>query len=153
MPMKRSAVAGLVAGAAMILTGCAAAAPAEMPSATVTHIAGSQVARLQLTGQAIQRLGITTRPVAAAHPATGKALGGTGVCKVIPYSAVVYDTDGSTWAYVNTAPRTYLRQPITIAEIHGNVAVLSAGPPMGTAVVTVGAAELLGTEYDISGEE
>jgi hypothetical protein len=151
--MKRSAVAGLVAGAATILTGCAAAAPAEMPPATVTQIAGSQVARLQLTSQAIQRLGITTRPVAAAYPATGKALGGTGVRKVIPYSAVVYDTDGSTWAYVNTAPRTYLRQPITIAEIQGNVAVLSAGPPMGTAVVTVGAAELLGTEYDISGEE
>jgi hypothetical protein len=33
------------------------------------------------------------------------------------------------------------------------VALLSAGPPAGTQVVTVGAAELLGTEYNISGEE
>jgi hypothetical protein len=149
MSMKRSAVAGLVVGAAVILAGCGSAAPAGVPPATVTQIAGSQVARLQLTGQAIQRLGIVVQPVRAAPTAKGRA----GVREVIPYSAVVYDTDGSTWAYANTAPRTYVRQPITIAAIHGDVAVLSVGPPVGTAVVTVGAAELLGTEYDISGEE
>ena len=34
-----------------------------------------------------------------------------------------------------------------------SVPQLSAGPAAGTPVVTVGAAELLGTEYDISGEE
>jgi predicted small lipoprotein YifL len=145
MTMKHSAVAGLVAVAAVILTGCGSAAPAEVPPATVTQIAGSQVARLQLTGQAIHRLGIITQPVREAPTAKGPR-------KVIPYSAVVYDTDGSTWTYVNTA-RTYVRQPITIAEIHGSVAVLSAGPPVGSAVVTVGSAELLGTEYEISGEE
>ncbi len=149
MSMKRSAVAGLVAGAAVILAGCGSAAPADVPPATVTQIAGSQVARLQLTGQAIQRLGIVVQPVRAAPAAKGQA----GVREVIPYPAVVYDTDGSTWVYANTAARTYARKPITIATIQGNVAVLSAGPPVGTAVVTVGAAELLGTEYDISGEE
>jgi hypothetical protein len=149
MSMKRSAVAGLVVGAAVILAGCGSAAPADVPPATVTQIAGSQVARLQLTGQAIQRLGIVVQPVRAAPTAKGRA----GVREVIPYSAVVYDTDGSTWAYANTAARTYVRQPITIATIQGNVVVLSAGPPVGTGVVTVGAAELLGTEYDISGEE
>jgi hypothetical protein len=149
MSMKRSAVAGLVVGGAVILAGCGSAAPADLPPATVTQIAGSQVARLQLTGQAIQRLGIVVQPVRAAPTAKGRA----GGREVIPYSAVVYDTDGSTWAYANTAARTYVRQPITIATIQGNVAVLSAGPPVGTAVVTVGAAELLGTEYDISGEE
>jgi len=72
---------------------------------------------------------------------------------VIPYSAVVYDHDGSTWTYVNTAARTYERKPITVAGIDGDIAQLSAGPPAGTEVVTVGAAELLGTEYNISGEE
>jgi predicted small lipoprotein YifL len=153
MSMKHLAAAGLVAVAAAILTGCGSAAPAEVPPATVTQIAGSQVARLQLTGQAIQRLGITTQPVREAPAAKSKVLARTGARKVIPYSAVVYDTDGSTWTYVNTATRTYVRQPITIAAIQGNVAVLSAGPPVGTKVVTVGAAELLGTEYDISGEE
>jgi hypothetical protein len=153
MSMKHSAAAGLMAVAAVILTGCGSAAPADVPPATVTQIAGSQVARLQLTGQAIQRLGITTQPVREAPAAKGKALAKTGARKVIPYSAVVYDTDGATWTYVNTAARTYVRQPITIAAIQGNLAVLSAGPPVGSAVVTVGSAELLGTEYDISGEE
>ena len=76
MPMKRSAVAGLVAGAAVILTGCAAAAPAEVPPATVTQIAGSQVARLQLTDHAVQRLVITTQPVREAPATKGQALAG-----------------------------------------------------------------------------
>jgi hypothetical protein len=145
MSMKHRAAAGLLAGAAVILAGCGTAAPAATPPATVTPIPGSQVQRIQLTSQAVQRVGITVQPVRAA--------GRTGVREVIPYSAVVYDIDGSTWTYVNTAPRTYVRQPITIAAIQGDLALLSAGPPVGAPVVTVGAAELLGTEYKISGEE
>jgi hypothetical protein len=153
MSRKRPAVACLVLGAAIMLTACASAAPAEAPPATVTQIAGSQVPRLELTGRAVQRLGIRTQPVREATEAAGQGPGTTGTRKAIPYSAVVYDTDGSTWTYVNTAARTYVRQPITIAAIQGDAAILSAGPPVGTAVVTVGAAELLGTEYNISGEE
>jgi hypothetical protein len=153
MSMKQPAAIGLLAAATVILSGCGTAAPAADPPATITKIAGSQAQRLQLTDRAIQRLGITTQPVREAPTAVGKASGNAGAHKVIPYSAVVYDTDGSTWTYVNTAPRTYLRQPIAIAAIQGNAAVLSSGPAVGAAVVTVGAAELLGTEYNISGEE
>jgi hypothetical protein len=150
MSMKHPALAGLLVGAAVILAGCGSATPAaEAPPATVTPIAGSQVQQLQLTGRAVQRLGIATQPVRQATAAAGAA----GAREVIPYSAVVYDTDGSTWTYVNTAPRTYVREPITIVAIGDATALLSAGPPAGTAVVTVGAAELLGTEYNISGEE
>jgi len=151
MSRKRPAVACLVLGAVIMLTGCASAAPAEAPPATVTPIAGSQVPRLELTDRAIQRLGVKTQPVREMAGAAGP--GTAGAREVIPYSAVVYDTDGSTWTYVNTAARTYVRQPIRIAAIQGDIAILSAGPPAGAAVVTVGAAELLGTEYNISGEE
>jgi hypothetical protein len=151
MSRKHSSVACLVLGAALTLAGCASAAPAEAPPATVTQMAGSQVPRLELTARAIARLGIRTQPVREAADAAGP--GTTSARKVIPYSAVVYDTDGSTWTYVNTAARTYVRQPITIATIQGDLAILSGGPPAGAAVVTVGAAELLGTEYNISGEE
>ena len=147
MSPKHLSVAGLVIGAAAILAGCATATPAETPPALIKPVAGSQIPQLQLTEHAIQRLGIVTQPVrqtrAAAQPAH----------EVIPYAAVVYDTDGSTWTYVNTAARTYERKPITVTDIEGEAALLSAGPPAGSAVVTVGAAELLGTEYDISGEE
>ena|SRR5215472_10280155 len=153
MSIKHSAVAGLVVGAAVILAGCGTATAADPPPATVTQIAGSQVQRLQLTAQAIQRLGISTQPVREMPTAAGKAMGNARARKAIPYSAVVYDTNGSTWTYVNTAARTYVRQRVTLTEIRGQTAILSSGPPVGAAVVTVGAAELLGTEYDISGEE
>jgi hypothetical protein len=148
MSPKHLSVAGLVIGAAVILAGCGTAAPAEAPPALVTHVPGSQVPRLQLTESAVQRLGVVTQPVRDKTTA-----GHRSGPEVIPYSAVVYDTDGSTWTYVNTAARTYQRRPVTITAINGDVAVLAAGPPVGTPVVTVGAAELLGTEYNISGEE
>ena len=149
MSIKHPAVAGLLAGAALILTACGTATTADAPPAANIPVAGSQIPRLELTSGAIQRLGITTQPVrpAPASPA------GTGAREVIPYSAVVYDTDGSTWTFVNPVARTYLRQPVTIAAISGNVTLLSKGPPVGARVVTVGSAELLGTEYNISGEE
>ncbi len=79
--------------------------------------------------------------------------GKRGTHKLIPYAAVVYDNDGSTWAFVNTGPRAFIRQRITVGAIQGDTAVLTAGPAAGAAVVTVGAPELLGTEYNISGEE
>lgn len=147
MSAKHLSVAGLVIGAAAVLTGCATATPAQTPPALIKPVAGSQIPQLQLTERAVQRLGIVTQPV---RPTT---TAGQPAHEVIPYSAVVYDTDGSTWAYVNTAARTYERKPIAVTEIDGATALLSAGPAAGTAVVTVGAAELLGTEYDISGEE
>ena len=147
MSPKHLSVAGLVIGAAAILAGCATAAPAETPPALIKPVAGSQIPQLQLTERAVQRLGVVTQPVRQT------ATAGHAAREIIPYSAVVYDTDGSTWTYVNTAARTYERKPITVTEIDGDVAQLSAGPPAGTPVVTVGAAELLGTEYNISGEE
>ena len=147
MSPKHLSVAGLVIGAAAILAGCASATPAETPPAQIKPVAGSQIPQLQLTQRAVQRLGIVTQPVQ--QPATT----GQPAREVIPYSAVVYDHDGSTWTYVSTAADTYQRKPITVTEIDGSAALLSAGPPTGTQVVTVGAAELLGTEYNISGEE
>lgn len=146
MSPKHLSVAGLVIGAAAILAGCATATPAETPPALIKPVAGSQIPQLQLTQRAVQRLGIVTQPVQPS--ATGQQ-----AREVIPYSAVVYDHDGSAWTYVNTAADTYQRKPVTVIEIDGAAALLSAGPPAGTQVVTVGAAELLGTEYNISGEE
>jgi hypothetical protein len=48
--------------------------------------------------------------------------------------------------YVNTAPLTYVRQPVGIERIAGDLAILSAGPPVGATVVTVGAPLLYGSE-------
>jgi len=74
-------------------------------------------------------------------------LSGAGMRKVVPHGAVVYDAQGKTWVYANPEPLVFVRQPITVDYIEGDRAVLSDGPVPGTAVVTVGAAELFGAEH------
>jgi len=151
MLSKRPASLASAAAAVALLAGCSvASAHEDPPPATVKSIPGSAVKQLRLTPQAIHRLGIATVAVRTAQSTLD---GRPGTYRVIPYSAVVYDNDGSTWAFMNTAPRTYVRQRITVGAIQGNTAVLTAGPAAGAVVVTVGAPELLGTEYNISGEE
>jgi hypothetical protein len=111
--------------------------------ATVEHVEGSQdLRRLTLTAKAVQRIGIQTTPIGETTVA-GKRR------KVVGYGAVLYDADGNTFVYVSSAPNTYLREPITVEFIQGDRAVLTAGPAAGTAVVTVGAAELYGTETGV----
>ena len=66
--------------------------------------------------------------------------------KVVGYGAVFYDAKGTAWVYVNTGPLAFERQRITVDRVVGDRAVLSAGPPVGTPVVTVGAALLYGAE-------
>jgi hypothetical protein len=72
--------------------------------------------------------------------------------KTVPYSAVIYWIDGGTWVYMRTGPLAFVRSPIEIQEIDGDVAILSSGPPAGTQVVSIGGQELLGTEFQIEGE-
>jgi hypothetical protein len=150
MTTKNLLAAGLAAAAGIVLAGCGGSpSHTDPPPASLRAIPGSPVKEVLLTARAEQRLGIVTQPVrAAAGPS-----GGRGSREVIPYSAVVYDNDGSTWTYVNTTGRTFARQPIVINAIQGADAILDRGPTIGAPVVTVGAPELLGTEYDISGEE
>ena len=66
----------------------------------------------------------------------------------VPYGAILYDSSGKAWVYTNPEPLVYVRQSITVQRINGDVAVLTDGPPAGTVVVTTGAEELLGTEFD-----
>jgi len=66
--------------------------------------------------------------------------------KVVPYSAVLYDVHGETWVYTNPEPLVFVRRKVDVDYIEGDVAVLEDGPRSGTAVVTVGAALLFGTE-------
>jgi hypothetical protein len=70
--------------------------------------------------------------------------------KVVPYAAVLYGVNGETWVYSNPEPLVYVRLPIVIDYIEGDLAFLSEGPEVGTAVVMVGAAELFGTETGVS---
>jgi hypothetical protein len=110
--------------------------------AVVEAIAGSELSRITLTADAARRLDIKTAP------AQNETVNGA-TRPMIPYAAVIYDAEGKTWAYTNPSGLVYVRQAITVESIEGDRAILSAGPPAGTAVVVVGASELLGAEYGV----
>lgn len=74
-------------------------------------------------------------------------LSGSGKKRLaVPYSAVYYDGKGTPWVYVSTESMEFERQRIEVERIVGNLAVITDGPPIGTKVVTIGAAMLYGAE-------
>jgi len=119
-------------------------APALAKPAQVERIEGSDASRVTLTRRAAERLDVKTDVVREMRVARSGAMR-----KVVPYAAVLYDAQGSTWVYTSPEPLVFVRQRIVIDYIAGDVAVLSDGPPAGTIVVTVGAAELFGTEFEV----
>lgn len=120
------------------VTAPAAAKFANDP-ATVEKNAETGIAKITLSERGLERLQLTTDTV---KPGAG----GTEV--VLPYAALLYDASGATWVYTNPAPRVYQRQAVTVAKVQAGVVTATAGPPAGTTVVTVGAAELFGAEFD-----
>jgi cobalt-zinc-cadmium efflux system membrane fusion protein len=66
---------------------------------------------------------------------------------VVPWSAVLHDIHGGTWVYENTAPHEYVRRRVEVRRVVDSRAVLARGPALGAKVVTVGAAEIFGTEF------
>jgi RND family efflux transporter MFP subunit len=72
---------------------------------------------------------------------------GTQSALVVPFAAILYDIQGGTWVYENTAPRTFVRRRVEVARVANGMAILQQGPTIGTKVVTDGAAELFGTEF------
>jgi hypothetical protein len=138
-------IVGLLLAAGLALAGCASAqggvtSPAKV--ATLSTPPDGKPAIITLADAAVKRLGVTTAPVAAASGAT-----------TVPYGALVYEADGSAWVFVQTAALSYRRAPVQVAGVTGDRVTLTSGPPVGTDVVTVGAAELVGVEIGIDGEE
>ena len=68
---------------------------------------------------------------------------------VVPYSSLIYDIYGDTWVYVNPESRQFLRVPVVVDYIQGENVYLVDGPAAGTTVVTVGVAELHGTDTGV----
>jgi hypothetical protein len=134
--------------AGLPLSACTATSTEEAgnPPAKVQLVDGSDQARVILSADAARRLGVETIVVRESSGAPGDG------ALIIPYAAVLYDPAGMTWTYTSPEPLVFVRQPIQITDIREGLAFLSSGPPAGTLVVTVGASELLGTEYEVSEE-
>ena len=112
--------------------------------AVLEPLEGTGLARVRLTERAAERIDLLTTPVREA-PGAGSGTPQT----VVPYSSVLYDADGLTWVYTSPEPLVFVRAPIEVERIDGSLAFLSEGPPSGTAVVSLGAALLLGTEFEV----
>ena len=99
------------------------------------EIEGSELKRVILTEKAAERIGLQTVPV-------------NGL--VVPYSAVIYDTEGNTWVYTNPSPLTFVRAPVVIDRIEGDQAFLAEELESDAAVVTIGVIEIYGAETGVS---
>jgi hypothetical protein len=132
--------------AALLLGACsqtqAADAASKVQPAVVEPIEGTELNRLTLTEKAAERLDLQTAQVSEEQVDGTQRL-------VVPYSALIYDLEGKTWIYINPQPLTYVREPVTVDYIEGDMAVLVDGPATGTAVVTVGVPELYGADTGI----
>jgi hypothetical protein len=139
-PRTRLLGAGTLVAAALVLAGCQ-----EVPSNLVKSqpyklepIPGSDIQRVKLADRIAKNIDLQTATVRA-----------RGAEMAVPHAALIYNPEGKVFVYTKPEPATYVRAPVTVERIVGGQAVLSAGPAIGTVVVTVGAAELLATEYEI----
>jgi hypothetical protein len=134
---RRSAALLLIVAMAA-LAGCSrttSAAPAQTPSAQLRAGRHGGVS-VVLTPLGAQQVGIQTT-VAAPARSGGQA--------VVPYSALLYQPDGSSVVYTVTGPLTYTLVTVNVAGIQGSQVYVTGLAP-GTAVVTVGGEELLGVQ-------
>ncbi len=126
----------LIAG--LVLAGCGGSSSSGGYEAPARVDTSGELARVTLTAKAVERLDIQLAGVEESDGA-----------RSIPYSAVLYEPDGSTWAYTNPEELVYVRASIEVERIVEDTAFLTDGPAPGTDVVTVGVAELWGTELGL----
>ena len=105
---------------------------------TLEQIEGTEFSRVILTARAVERLGIETITVRSGAQET-----------TVPASAVWVGVNGEEWVYTAPEPLVFVREVISVDRYEGDVAVLSDGPATGTKIVTVGVAELIGSEFGI----
>jgi hypothetical protein len=132
--------------AALSLAGCSDKdGYVKIESAHTEHEAGEEFTLVTFTEKAVERIGVETGevreiPVSRSHGDKRK---------VVPYASLLYDPYGKTWVYISPKPFNYVRRPVEVDYIEGDLVVLLDGPPVGTVVVTTGTAEVYGTEFKV----
>jgi hypothetical protein len=127
--------------AVLLLPGCAKSAEQKhviKEPVTIEKDEASGLGRLTLTEKAAERIGIETVTV---EEVDGRS--------VVSSDAVIVDASGNRYVYANPEPLLFTREPISVENENDGLAWLTDGPPAGTRVVTIGAAELHGAETGI----
>lgn len=107
-----------------------------------TLIKGDSINLVSITERAAERIGVQVSQVQEREIDGLQRL-------VVPYGAIIYGTDGTTWVYVNPEPLTYARVEVTVDFIEGDIAVLSSGPEPGTPIAMTAVAELYGIDTGV----
>jgi hypothetical protein len=131
----------LAAGVLVALAGLMLSACTEVETETATGYEPSTLDernRVTFTAEGAERTGLETAGVTR-----------QGRRVRVPYAALLYDPQGRTWVYTNLRGLTFQRVEVDVARVDGDRVLLSDGPPAGTKVVTVGAAEVYGTELEL----
>jgi multidrug efflux pump subunit AcrA (membrane-fusion protein) len=128
----------VLATAALPLAGCTEVetetATGYEPSTLEPVKGNDDLQRVKFTAEGARRVDLQTASVRR---------------NVVPYAALIYDPEGKTFVYTSPKPLEYLREEVKVDRIDGDRVLLSRGPPAGTRVVTVGAAEVYGTELEV----
>jgi hypothetical protein len=143
----RAVCTGLVLIAGLVSLSACGEASTGYDYETASHhepaklepIKGTDVHRVIFDAEGAERVGLQTTPIRQ-----------NGQGTVIPYDAVIYTSDGKTYTYTAPEPLNFVRQRIIIDHVVGDSVMLSDGPPTGTEVVTVGATEVYGTEFEVA---
>lgn len=138
----------LAAGLALVVAGVGAGGCTEVEStssagyepAKLQEIEGSELARVAFTAEGAKRTGLQTAPARR-----------SGRHRIVPYSALLYDGEGSPFVYTATTPLSFERAAVVVERIKGDRVLLTDGPPPGSRVVTTGVAEVYGAELEIAG--
>lgn len=113
--------------------------------AHIEHIENSEFSKLELTDRAMERIGIETSELMEESVTESEPKS----MKVVPYGALIYGPHGEIWVYTNPVNNVFIRHEVKVNHIAGDKSYLTEGPPIGAKVVTRGAAELYGTEYQV----
>jgi hypothetical protein len=142
----RAACAGLVLIAAGVaLSACNQAStggyePAE-PVSKVEPIKGTEAGLVKFSALGAKKVGLQTAVIRK-----------DGGQKVIPSAALLYDSEGKAFAYTSPEPLSFVRKEVEVEHMDGGRVVLAQGPPIGTRVVTTGAVEVYGAEFEVEEE-
>jgi hypothetical protein len=135
-----TAVVAIAVGATAGCTEVEEAAPHVHQPAHLEPVDGSEVQQVTFDQRAAEQVALQTATVQR-----------QGNHTVVPYAALIYDGVGASWVYTSPEPLTYVRAAVEVARIVDDRVVLRDGPPVGTTVVTTGAAEVYGSELEIAG--
>jgi hypothetical protein len=143
MGRRRRLVGAALCLAGLSLGGCAEVEDASVDGyqpASLSSVAGTDFKQVTFTEEGAARTGLETAPVRR----SGRRI-------VVPYEALIYGGDGTSYVYASPKPLTYQRTEVAIDRIRGSRVLLAGGPRAGSRVVTVGASEVYGAELEIAG--